>query len=153
MHLLRRFTGALLSPMGRGPTTLGLSRTDLDQRTTPTYGGSRPPLSTPTTRDATMSVLQEPIVPRQALEAVLDARERRTVLRRQLVTGGRVLISLSLNIPGWPKTDPLFTEVFVRVRGELTRFLAAHLLYLDPGKLHDHADAAGDFYLAALRLR
>jgi len=99
-----------------------------------------------------MSIFLEPVSPRQALEAVLDARERRTALRQDLVTGGRVLISLSLNIPGWPKTDPLFTEVFGRVRGELTRFLAAHLLYLDPGRLHDHVDAAGDFFLAALRL-
>jgi holo-ACP synthase / triphosphoribosyl-dephospho-CoA synthase len=104
------------------------------------------PMSAPM-RDA-----QESIASRQALEAVLEARERRTALRQALVGGGRVLISLSLNIPGWPKTDPLSSEVFARVRGELTRFLAAHLLYLDPGRLHDQADAAGDFFLAALRL-
>lgn len=84
------------------------------------------------------------------LAGLLAAKERRAGLRRELSAGGQVLVSLTLNVPGWPKSDAVIGEAFELVRRGLVRFLAARQVLLNPTCVHQARDAAGDFFLAAL---
>lgn len=82
-------------------------------------------------------------------EQILAARESRAALRRTCAASGQASVSLSLNIPGSPKSSPALTAFFQCVLSELHRFLLARRVLVDP--IIEQCDAAGDFYLAALR--
>jgi holo-ACP synthase/triphosphoribosyl-dephospho-CoA synthase len=84
------------------------------------------------------------------LAQVLAAREERAALRRAFASGRRVLVSLSFNVPGWPKSDQVMHAAFDKVVGELTRHLAAHRLQVDKGSVLVGPKASGDFFLCAL---
>lgn len=90
----------------------------------------------------------DPAGPPPFLRALLAAREERTELRRIIAAGGRVSVSLTFNIPGWPKSEPRISRLFTRVRRDLTRHFAAHRLPLDLDAAQMMTDAAGDFFLA-----
>ncbi len=81
---------------------------------------------------------------------VLAAREKRASLRQRLSLPGCGAISLSLNIPGYPKTTPLLSDLFDDVLLECKQFLQAHRVILDTAQEVRQTDAAGDFYLAPL---
>jgi holo-ACP synthase/triphosphoribosyl-dephospho-CoA synthase len=81
----------------------------------------------------------------------LSAREHRAALRREFAAGNRTLVSLSFNVPDWPKSDPMLREAFGKVLDELVDYLAAHRIDLDRRRFRRQPDAAGDFFLAALR--
>lgn len=82
-------------------------------------------------------------------EQILAAREARATLRAACAAAGKAALSLSLNIPGAPKSHPLFSAFFRQVLAELIRFLQAHRVVCDATV--EHCDAAGDFYLATVR--
>ncbi|UJX42148.1 triphosphoribosyl-dephospho-CoA synthase [Desulfovibrio sp. JY] len=84
------------------------------------------------------------------LTQVLAAREGRAALRRSFASGRRVLVSLSFNVPGWPKSDLLMRAAFDKVVDELTRYLAAHRMQVDKRSVLVRTDATGDFFLCAL---
>jgi holo-ACP synthase/triphosphoribosyl-dephospho-CoA synthase len=82
--------------------------------------------------------------------AILIAREKRASLREQCSRSGCDSLSLSLNIPGYPKSTPLISEFFDDVLSECKRFLQAHGIAIDTAHEAKHIDEAGDFYLAPL---
>ncbi len=82
--------------------------------------------------------------------AVLTAREKRAALREQFAREGADSISLSLNIPGYPKSTPLISTFFDDVLLEFKRFLQAHGIRIDTGHEVKQIDEAGNFYLAPL---
>ena len=51
----------------------------------------------------------------QILYNVLDAREKRASLRSKFVKKNLCTLSLSLNIAGYPKSNPLITSFFSEV--------------------------------------
>lgn len=79
--------------------------------------------------------------------AILAAREQRASDKKQLLTQWRVVVSLSFNVPGLPKSTPLIRAAFANVAQILDHFFCAHrcglLLQSTIG------DAAGDHALWA----
>ena len=83
-------------------------------------------------------------------ENILAAKEKRAFLRAQYAASEKSSLSLSLNIPGYPKCEPLFAAFFDRVLSELKRFLLAHRIILETDHEICASDEAGEFYLAPL---
>ncbi|PID57065.1 hypothetical protein CSB45_09110 [candidate division KSB3 bacterium] len=83
-------------------------------------------------------------------EKILAAKEKRAVLRAQHAAAGKACLSLSLNIPGLPKSSPQFSTFFECVLSELQQYLTARRIFIDSAHELCTRDAAGDFYLAAL---
>jgi holo-ACP synthase / triphosphoribosyl-dephospho-CoA synthase len=81
---------------------------------------------------------------------ILGAREKRAALREQYAQIGRDSISLSLNIPGYPKSTPLLSGFFNDVLQECKQFLQAHRIAIDTTQEVRQIDEAGDFYLAPI---
>ena len=86
--------------------------------------------------------------PASALDAVLEARERRAAARAALAAEGRASVSLTLNVPGWPKSSPALARFFNLALEQLLDHLAARRLGPDLARSFRDADAAGDFFLA-----
>ncbi len=81
---------------------------------------------------------------------ILIAREQRASLRKQCAQNGRHSLSLSLNIPGHPKSTPLLSRFFEEVLAECKLFLQAHRIRIETAHEVRRADDAGDFYLVPL---
>lgn len=81
---------------------------------------------------------------------ILAAREKRAFLRRQCAAAGQGTLSLSLNIPGYPKCAPLFSACFDLLLAELKDFFLARRILLCAEQEIVLRDEAGDFYLAPL---
>lgn len=81
---------------------------------------------------------------------ILIAREKRASLREQCSQSGSDSLSLSLNIPGYPKSLPLLTAFFDDVLSEWKRFLQAHGISIDTAREVKQIDEAGDFYIVPL---
>ena len=62
---------------------------------------------------------------------ILIAREERASLRKQCSQSGCDSLSLSLNIPGYPKSTPLLSDFFDDVLSEFRQFLQAHGIPID----------------------
>ena len=87
---------------------------------------------------------------RNIRENILAAKEKRSFLRRQYAAVGKASLSLSLNIPGYPKRSPVFSAFFDRILAELKQFLEARRIFLNVEHENCVSDEAGDFYLASL---
>ena len=83
----------------------------------------------------------------EILDKVLSAREKRASMRAQCAESGCGSLSLSLNIPGYPKSTPLFSKYFDDVLRECRQFLQAHRVPIDTTREIRQTDEAGDFYL------
>jgi holo-ACP synthase / triphosphoribosyl-dephospho-CoA synthase len=83
-------------------------------------------------------------------DKILIAREKRASLREQCSRAGSDSLSLSLNIPGYPKNTPLFSAFFDDVLSECKRFLQAHGIQIQTSQEVRQSDEAGDFYLVPL---
>jgi len=81
---------------------------------------------------------------------ILIAREKRASLREQGVQSGSDSLSLSLNIPGYPKSTSLLSAFFDDVLSEFKRFLLAHGIPIDTAHEAKQIDEAGDFYVVPL---
>lgn len=84
------------------------------------------------------------------LQAILEARQERANLRRRIASTGHASLSLSLNVPGHPKSSTSLNRFFDLVLTELHHFLRANRILMDESKEIRHIDAAGDFYIATL---
>jgi holo-ACP synthase / triphosphoribosyl-dephospho-CoA synthase len=84
-------------------------------------------------------------------DKVLKARERRAALREQCSRSGLNSLSLTLNIPGYPKSMPVFSEFFEDVLSEFKEFFQAHRIFVDTAREMKQLDEAGDFYLVPLQ--
>ncbi len=83
-------------------------------------------------------------------ELVLHAREQRYAIRKSIADRNLASLSFTLNIPGYPKSTALITEVFSRILGELVRFLTAHRVFVRREWEMRLKDEAGDFYIVPL---
>jgi holo-ACP synthase/triphosphoribosyl-dephospho-CoA synthase len=83
----------------------------------------------------------------QILYNVLDAREKRASLRSKFVKNNLCTLSLSLNIAGYPKSNPLITSFFSEVLNELKPFLLANRIDVENNKKVILTDKAGDFFI------
>ncbi len=81
---------------------------------------------------------------------ILIAREKRASLREQCVQSGCDSLSLSLNIPGYPKSTSLLSAFFDDVLSEFKLFLLAHGIQIDTAHEAKQIDEAGDFYVVPL---
>jgi holo-ACP synthase / triphosphoribosyl-dephospho-CoA synthase len=81
---------------------------------------------------------------------ILIAREKRAFLREQCVQSGCDSLSLSLNVPGYPKSTPLLSAFFSDVLSEFKLFLRAHTISIDTVHEAKQIDEAGDFYVVPL---
>jgi holo-ACP synthase / triphosphoribosyl-dephospho-CoA synthase len=86
----------------------------------------------------------------EIIEKILKARESRSELRCRLTEGRTATLSLSLNIPGYPKSDQRLAVFFNVVLADLKRYLAAHRIELDKKNARRFCDEAGDFFIAPL---
>jgi holo-ACP synthase/triphosphoribosyl-dephospho-CoA synthase len=84
-------------------------------------------------------------------EQVLNAREQRASLRKQCSQHGNASLSLTLNVPGYPKSSPPLTAFFDAVLADLRTYLRAHRVEIDTTHELKEVDEAGDFYLVPLR--
>ncbi len=81
---------------------------------------------------------------------VLSAREARASLRQRLSGSATGSLSLSLNVPGYPKSLPALSAFFDDVLDDCRTFLQAHRIRTDAARAVRRTDEAGDFYLVPL---
>jgi len=83
----------------------------------------------------------------QILNNILDAREKRALLRSQFVKKNLCTLSLSLNIAGYPKSNKLIESFFTEVLNELKPFLVANRIEVKHKNELIINDEAGDFFI------
>ncbi len=86
----------------------------------------------------------------QILNDVLDSREKRASLRSKFVSNNLNTISLSLNIPGFPKTNSDIFSFYKDVLRELKLFLIANRIEISSAEDIMITDNAGDFFITPL---
>jgi holo-ACP synthase CitX len=89
----------------------------------------------------------------KSLDKILVAREQRANIRNKFIEKQLPTISLSLNIPGYPKHNELITSFFVDVLEELKIFLLANRIFAFDDRKVDIIDEAGHFYLTGLKIK
>jgi len=77
----------------------------------------------------------------------LEARDQRAFLKQQIALTGLPSLSLSLNVPGFPKSNPTVKAFFGHCLRELKYSLKANQIHLIEKDSTEICDAAGDFYL------
>src|SRR5665648_524342 len=83
----------------------------------------------------------------EPLQSILEARDQRAFLKKQIALDGLPSLSLSLNVPGFPKSNPTVRQFFGYCLRDLKFALKANQINLIEGKSLEISDAAGDFYL------
>ena len=81
---------------------------------------------------------------------VLEARENRASFRQKLVQQGDASISLSLNIPGYPKSNAEIQSFFALVKIQLLNYLKANRIEIKETGATNLIDEAGNFCLLPL---
>jgi len=86
----------------------------------------------------------------QLLRRVLAARDERSNLRKTFAASKRISVSLSLNIPGFPKSHrqlELFFQILIK---DLLRYLEAHRVQPAVTEAVTRQDDAGDFFIVSV---
>jgi len=81
------------------------------------------------------------------LDDILNAREKRALIRSQFVKTNLCTLSLSLNIAGYPKSNSIISFFFTEVLDELKPYLLANRIELQYTKKLILKDKAGDFFI------
>ena len=81
------------------------------------------------------------------LNDILNAREKRALIRSQFVKTNLCTLSLSLNIAGYPKSNSIISSFFTEVLNELKPYLLANRIWLQYTKELILKDKAGDFFI------
>lgn len=84
----------------------------------------------------------------EVLKGILEARDRRFQMRQKMAQEEMASLSLTLNIPGYPKSDAVINKFFQTVLEELKIFLKANQIFLKDKMEEMVKDEDGDFYLA-----
>ena len=77
----------------------------------------------------------------------MEAREQRAYLKRQIALRGFPSLSLTLNIPGFPKSNTVVNAFFEYCLRDFGYFMKANLVSLIDKDAIKGCDAAGDFYI------
>ncbi|HEY3388770.1 MAG TPA: triphosphoribosyl-dephospho-CoA synthase, partial [Prolixibacteraceae bacterium] len=84
----------------------------------------------------------------EPLQSILEAREKRAFLKKQIALKGLPSLSLSLNVPGFPKSNPIVKTFFNYCLRDLKYTLSAHLVDIHDEDAIEISDDAGDFFLS-----
>lgn len=85
----------------------------------------------------------------EPLQSILEAREERAFLKKQMTLKGLPCVSLSLNVPGFPKSNSTVKAFFSFCLNDLSYFLKAHLIDIQKEDAHERCDTAGDFFIVS----
>jgi len=77
----------------------------------------------------------------------LEARDQQAFLKTQIAQRGLPSLSLSLNVPGFPKSNPTVKTFFDYCLREFKYSLKAHQVDIIEAEAIGQCDAAGDFFL------
>jgi holo-ACP synthase/triphosphoribosyl-dephospho-CoA synthase len=83
----------------------------------------------------------------EPLQSILDARDERALLKKQISLKGLPCVSLSLNVPGFPKSNPIVKTFFASCLRDLKYTLKAYQVDIIDKDAIETGDAAGDFFL------
>jgi holo-ACP synthase/triphosphoribosyl-dephospho-CoA synthase len=86
-----------------------------------------------------------------ALEEILSAREERSLLRSGFSGKAMGAISLNLNVPGFPKSNLVYTEFFELCKNQLKNWLLANRIIIDQINEKSIEHAAGNFYIVSVK--
>jgi holo-ACP synthase/triphosphoribosyl-dephospho-CoA synthase len=78
----------------------------------------------------------------------LIAREQRALLKSKIAEKGYPCVSLSLNVPGFPKSNPTVNNFFKYCLQDMQFMLKSHLVEVYNIDAIERCDAAGDFFVA-----
>jgi len=84
---------------------------------------------------------------KQPLQSILAARDNRAFMKGQIAQKGLPCLSLSLNVPGFPKSNPITKTFFDDCLRALKYTFIAHQIAIHEKNAIEVCDAAGDFYL------
>lgn len=85
------------------------------------------------------------------LNKVLQAREQRADKRNYFAKQGLASLSLSLNIPGYPKSNDITKYAFSIILNDLDVFLTSNRIFVLENTSQNFTDEAGQLYLVALK--
>ena len=77
----------------------------------------------------------------------MEARDQRAFIKSQISRKGLPSLSFSLNVPGFPKSNPTLQNFFKHCLQDLKYTLKANLIEIDEYEAIECCDAASDFYL------
>ncbi len=83
----------------------------------------------------------------EPLESILKARDQRAFLKAQIAQKDLPSLSLSLNVPGFPKSNPIVRAFFYSCLSDLKLHLKSLRIDIQENDVVEICDAAGDFYL------
>jgi holo-ACP synthase/triphosphoribosyl-dephospho-CoA synthase len=86
----------------------------------------------------------------KVVKDILRAKEIRAKERLKMAGKGDCSISLTLNIPGLPKSNEFIHSFYQESLSDLKRFLCSYRILIDTDREINRLDAAGDFYLVPL---
>ncbi len=84
------------------------------------------------------------------LNSILNARDTRYKLRKTYSGKNKLGISLTLNIPGYPKSDRHINTLFDIVLNDLIIHLKANRVIIDLENSTKRVDDAGDFFIGSI---
>jgi len=87
------------------------------------------------------------------IKEILEAKDIRSKERMKIAEGGDISLSLTINIPGIPKSSEQIKLFFSESLSDLKRFLLSHRIIIDEKREIIQLDAAGDFYLAPIHAK
>lgn len=87
---------------------------------------------------------------KKLISKILDAKEQRAEARIKIASKQLVSLSLTLNIPGVPKSNGLINSFFSSSLADLKRFLLSYRIVIKEDEEIVIEDAAGDFYLVPI---
>ena len=77
----------------------------------------------------------------------MEARDQRAFLKKQITQKGFSCVSLSLNIPGFPKSNPTVKAFFSLCLSDLKYFLKANAVDITDSEAIEIFDFAGDYFI------
>jgi len=90
--------------------------------------------------------------PAEPLQSILEARDQRAFLKSQIAQKGLPCLSLSLNVPGFPKSNPTVNVFFYSCLSDLKLYFIARRIDIQEKDAIEICDAAGDFFLVPFSL-
>ncbi len=84
------------------------------------------------------------------LQLILVARDQRDIRKKKLALEGFSCMSLSLNVPGFPKSNSTAKHFFRLCLKDLRYFLKSHLIEISDKGACETQDDAGNFFIAPL---
>jgi len=83
----------------------------------------------------------------EPLQSILEARDHRAFLKNKIAQRGQPCLSLSLNVPGFPKSNSTTNVFFRYCLRDLKFTLKGRRIEIDEKEAVECCDAAGDFFL------